>query len=172
MIVKAIAVILVGHRPPYKRRAQLYTVIEVTSHLYRSVLPITIWFKYLHSLHEDGEHIFGSLMVGMYFTFKLTSLIEKTKQWFSTFKAYVLREVLYGRKATEQQVAAVGDLCAICQEKMISPIVLRCDHLFCEDCVSQWFEREKTCPLCRAAIATAGNRTHSDGTTSLLLVLF
>lgn len=36
------------------------------------------------------------------------------------------------------QVNAAGDLCAICQEKMIVPILLRCKHIFCEDCVSEW----------------------------------
>lgn len=36
------------------------------------------------------------------------------------------------------QVNAVGDLCAICQEKMHAPILLRCKHIFCEDCASEW----------------------------------
>lgn len=36
------------------------------------------------------------------------------------------------------QVNAAGDLCAICQEKMHTPILLRCKHMFCEDCVSEW----------------------------------
>lgn len=25
-------------------------------------------------------------------------------------------------------------------------------HIFCENCVSLWFDREKTCPMCRAQI--------------------
>lgn len=37
------------------------------------------------------------------------------------------------------QVIAAGDLCAICQEKMHAPILLRCKHIFCEDCVSEWY---------------------------------
>lgn len=37
------------------------------------------------------------------------------------------------------QVIAAGDLCAICQEKMHAPILLRCKHIFCEDCVSEWW---------------------------------
>ena len=36
------------------------------------------------------------------------------------------------------QVNAAGDLCAICQEKMDAPILLRCKHIFCEECVSEW----------------------------------
>jgi transposase len=36
-------------------------------------------------------------------------------------------------------VLAAGDMCAICQEKMHAPISLRCKHVFCEDCVSEWY---------------------------------
>jgi hypothetical protein len=37
------------------------------------------------------------------------------------------------------QVLAAGDMCAICQEKMHAPISLCCKHIFCEDCVSEWY---------------------------------
>lgn len=43
------------------------------------------------------------------------------------------------------QVNAAGDLCAICQEKMHAPILLRCKHIFCEDCVSEWSEQHFLC---------------------------
>ncbi|PON71122.1 Cdk-activating kinase assembly factor [Parasponia andersonii] len=69
-------------------------------------------------------------------------------------------------------VNAVGDLCAICQEKMHAPILLRCKHIFCEDCVSEWFERERTCPLCRALVKPQDLRTFGDGSTNLLFQLF
>jgi hypothetical protein len=36
------------------------------------------------------------------------------------------------------QVRAAGDMCAICQEKMHVPILVRCGHMFCEECVSEW----------------------------------
>lgn len=133
------------------------------------------------------------------------------------------------------QVLAAGDMCAICQEKMHAPIALRCNHIFCEDCVSEWwvlcskmcsilvifaflmtmsqsmvtlswridlvewfgliilwviwesgyqlftfstydhcgrFERERTCPLCRAVVRSVGLRSYGDGSTSLLIQLF
>jgi hypothetical protein len=37
------------------------------------------------------------------------------------------------------QALAAGDMCAICQEKMHVPVLLRCKHIFCEDCVSEWY---------------------------------
>ncbi|KAI5670347.1 hypothetical protein M9H77_10711 [Catharanthus roseus] len=69
-------------------------------------------------------------------------------------------------------VNAAGDLCAICQEKMHAPILLRCKHIFCEDCVSEWFERERTCPLCRALVRPADLRSFGDGSTSLFIQVF
>eukprot|EP00850_Spirogloea_muscicola_P023039 SM000324S12596 [mRNA] locus=s324:72417:74747:- [translate_table: standard] len=72
----------------------------------------------------------------------------------------------------EMQVSAAGDMCTICQEKMHSPISLGCHHVFCEDCVLEWFERERTCPLCRAVVRTAGLRSFGDGSTSLLAQIF
>ncbi|WVZ19353.1 hypothetical protein V8G54_006675 [Vigna mungo] len=63
-------------------------------------------------------------------------------------------------------VSAAGDMCAICQEKMQAPILLSCKHMFCEECVSEWFERERTCPLCRALVKPADLRTFGDGSTT------
>ncbi|KAK1353132.1 hypothetical protein POM88_052970 [Heracleum sosnowskyi] len=71
-----------------------------------------------------------------------------------------------------KQVNAAGDLCAICQEKMHAPIFLSCKHIFCEDCVAEWFERERTCPLCRALVRPADIKSYGDGSTSLLFQLF
>ena len=55
---------------------------------------------------------------------------------------------------------------------MTSPLRLSCRHVFCEDCVSEWFEREPTCPLCRAVIKPAGLRSFSNGGTSMWPQLF
>jgi hypothetical protein len=30
--------------------------------------------------------------------------------------------------------------------------MLQCKHIFCEDCVSTWFDRDTTCPMCRAKV--------------------
>ncbi|KAF4359066.1 hypothetical protein G4B88_020610, partial [Cannabis sativa] len=86
--------------------------------------------------------------------------------FFVALRALSRKEVHYGSYATSEQVSAAGDLCAICQEKMHAPILLRCKHIFCEDCVSEWFERERTCPLCRALVKPAGIKSYGDGATN------
>jgi hypothetical protein len=168
IVVKCFVIMAAGRTPPHKRNAQLYSVIEAASNTYRTMLPVSIWFKYMF----DPNEVFSNLITLMYLLMKFNSMYEKVVQFFATFRAYLLREVQYGKYATNEQVMEIGDMCTICQEKMSSPIVLHCNHIFCEDCVSEWFERERTCPLCRANVPTAGTRSHSDGTTSLLVQLF
>ena len=62
----------------------------------------------------------------------------------------------------------------ICQEDYTNPVRLDCGHIFCEECITSWCERNttaSTCPLCRAQIHTALG-AHSDGTTTLLPQVF
>jgi len=171
IFVKALVILLFGGLlTNKKRKAQLFTLIESGSQLYRTSLPITIWFAY----YTQGEfsQFFSSIIAGLYLIFKSSALISKSKQFIAILKAFMLKEVQYGAYATPEQVATSGDTCSICQEKMKNPLMLHCKHIFCEECVSEWFEREKTCPLCRAVIRSAGNRTHSDGSTYQLIFLF
>ena len=52
-------------------------------------------------------------------------------------------------RASKEDVAEVGDCCSICQDTMSQPLKLRCKHIFCEECIGEWLERDITCPLCR-----------------------
>ncbi|GBG62211.1 hypothetical protein CBR_g29409 [Chara braunii] len=153
-----------------RRQAQFLTWVEYTVLFYRSLLPAPVWYRFF--LNETYGHLFSSLITGLYLTCKLTGIFDKLCTWLSASRAVFRREVQYGQYATQEEVRAAGDMCAICQEKMHSPISLRCHHVFCEDCVSEWFERERTCPLCRAVVKQAGLRSFGDGTTSLLAQIF
>ncbi|EXC35225.1 RING finger and transmembrane domain-containing protein 2 [Morus notabilis] len=154
----------------YRKQGQMLTLIEYLLLLYRALLPTPVWYRFF--LNKEYGSLFSSLMTGLYLTFKLTSVVEKVQSFFAALKALSRKEVHYGAYATSEQVNAAGDLCAICQEKMHVPILLRCKHIFCEDCVSEWFERERTCPLCRALVKPADLRSFGDGSTSLFLQLF
>ncbi|KAG6769671.1 hypothetical protein POTOM_025332 [Populus tomentosa] len=154
----------------YRKQGQMLTLVEYLMLLYRALLPTPVWYRFF--LNKEYGSLFSSLMTGLYLTFKLTSVVEKVQSFFAALKALSRKEVHYGAYATSEQVNAAGDLCAICQEKMHAPILLRCKHIFCEDCVSEWFERERTCPLCRALVKPADLRSFSDGSTSLLFQIF
>ncbi|XP_004492595.1 uncharacterized protein [Cicer arietinum] len=154
----------------YRKQGQLLTLVEYFLLLYRALLPTPVWYRFF--LNKEYGSLFSSLMTGLYLTFKLTSVVEKVQSFFAAVKALSRKEVHYGAYATSEQVIAAGDLCAICQEKMHAPVLLRCKHIFCEDCVSEWFERERTCPLCRALVKPADLRSFGDGSTSLFFQLF
>lgn len=154
----------------YRKQGQMLTLIEYLLLLYRALLPAPVWYRFF--LNKEYGSLFSSLMTGLYLTFKLTSVVEKVQYFFTAIKALSRKEVHYGAHATLEQVNAAGDMCAICQEKMHAPILLRCKHIFCEDCVSEWFERERTCPLCRALVKPADLRSFGDGSTSLFFQLF
>ncbi|KAI8014163.1 RING finger and transmembrane domain-containing protein 2 [Camellia lanceoleosa] len=154
----------------YRKQGQMLTLVEYLLLLYRALLPAPVWYRFF--LNKEYGSLFSSLMTGLYLTFKLTSVVEKVQSFFAALKALSRKEIHYGAHATSEQVSAAGDLCAICQEKMHTPISLRCKHIFCEDCVLEWFERERTCPLCRALVKPADLRSFGDGSTSLFFQLF
>ncbi|KAL3839919.1 hypothetical protein ACJIZ3_024510 [Penstemon smallii] len=154
----------------YRRQGQMLTLVEYLLLLYRALLPAPVWYRFF--LNKEYGSLFSSLMTGLYLTFKLTSVVEKVQSFITALKALSQKDIHYGSYATAEQVTAAGDLCAICQEKMNAPIFLRCKHLFCEDCVSEWFERERTCPLCRALVKSGDLRSFGDGSTSLFFQLF
>ncbi|KAL3615827.1 hypothetical protein CASFOL_040121 [Castilleja foliolosa] len=154
----------------YRRQGQMLTLVEYLLLLYRALLPAPVWYRFF--LNKEYGSLFSSLMTGLYLTFKLTSVVEKVQSFITALKALSRKDIHYGAYATSEQVVAAGDLCAICQEKMHAPVLLRCKHIFCEDCVSEWFERERTCPLCRALVKPADLRSFADGSTSLFFQLF
>lgn len=154
----------------YRRQGQMLTLVEYLLLLYRALLPTPVWYRFF--LNKEYGSLFSSLTTGLYLTFKLTSVVEKVQSFLSAVKALSRKDVHYGSYATAEQAIAAGDMCAICQEKMHVPVLLRCKHIFCEDCVSEWFERERTCPLCRALVKPADIRSFGDGSTSLFFQLF
>jgi len=150
-----------------RRQGHLLTAVEHASLLYRCVLPVPVWASFFLAGHD----LFASLTTGLYLSFKLAAAWDRAVQAAAAARACRQPEARYGVPAGAEDLGD-GAECAICQEKMTSPVRLRCSHAFCEDCIHQWFERERTCPLCRAVIKPPGLSSYSDGTTSLLLQVF
>lgn len=76
-------------------------------------------------------------------------------------KSFVQR---IGTNPTKEELQAAGEQCPICHDTYTEPMRLSCTHIFCETCVATWFDREPTCPLCRALVAD--DPSWRDGSTS------
>lgn len=40
-------------------------------------------------------------------------------------------------------------ICIICHDILHNAMKLPCDHTLCDDCINKWYQRNKTCPICR-----------------------
>lgn len=61
-------------------------------------------------------------------------------------------------------------MCPICHDGYRKPTFLPCKHIFCEDCLAMWLDRERTCPMCRSTVAE--DPKWKDGSTTYLVQLF
>src|SRR5258705_13878407 len=47
-------------------------------------------------------------------------------------------------------------ICSICCNVFLKPVQkLLCEHMFCEECINSWLEREQTCPIDRERMMVA-----------------
>jgi hypothetical protein len=62
----------------------------------------------------------------------------------------------------EQKDALVGDsVCGICLDHYLQPVVLECEHVFCNDCADNWLQAHgssHSCPVCRHPVSTRPTR--------------
>ncbi|XP_030369615.1 uncharacterized protein LOC115620502 [Scaptodrosophila lebanonensis] len=152
-----------------KVRARLYVLVEYTSQFYRALVPITQWFLFLYESYSGIEVISGGLFSSLYLGAKVFELLERGK---SLKKAIVTfrRNIDSERQPTKDELDAAGTVCPICHDSYTTPVILECGHIFCDECVSTWFKREQTCPMCRAKVSD--DPTWQDGATTFFCQLF
>ncbi|ESP04137.1 hypothetical protein LOTGIDRAFT_171133 [Lottia gigantea] len=125
-----------------------------------SVLIIGIWWYVVVSHHQKIKN-------SMVFGGKPSS--EDIKQLCESGPIYFISIlIVFGGKPSSEDIKQRGESCPICQDELKDPVILSCKHIFCEDCVSVWFDRERTCPMCRAQI-TDYNPQFQDGATAMHL---
>jgi len=159
---------------PYQKRGKYYLFIEVTSQLHRQLAPIQPWLMYL--LHAKGEgastipyKLLGVFLTAAYMVVKGKSLVKALELWRLALHK-VMRSTRYGKSPTADEMKSGNGFCPICQDNYHEPTMLQCKHIFCEECVSTWFDRDTTCPMCRAKISE--DPAWRDGSTSQFIQLF
>lgn len=164
IILKSLIAILPHFCLPQKKRGKYFMFIEVLSQIYRMVLPIIPWIHFLYDQPKSGRLIFAAFLLIVYLLLKVYGLYQELLNLRKAI-ARLKTDTTYGTKPTAEEIKSRGENCPICQDDYQDPIMLSCKHIFCENCVSVWFDREKTCPMCRAEIQT-DNPQWRDGSTS------
>ncbi|KAM9329972.1 E3 ubiquitin-protein ligase RNFT2 [Gastrophryne carolinensis] len=147
-----------------KSKGKFYLLIEELSQLLRSLVPIQLWYKYIIGDDPSSTYFLGSILIILYSLCKSFDICGRIGGLRKALRI-LCRSQKYGVRASSQQCSEAGDICAICQADFKDPIILICQHVFCEECLCLWFDRERTCPLCRS-VAVETLRLWKDGSTS------
>lgn len=151
-----------------KSKGKCYMLIEHSIQYYRRLIPIVPWYFFLTDTTRGGIW-FSWLLWAIYSLFKLKTLYTKTRELWKIVRSF-LSDTTYGVPPSHCDMSS-SEGCPICQDDYIHPVMLSCKHIFCEDCVSMWFDREQTCPMCRSKVVKDAP-TWRDGSTSLFMQLF
>ncbi|XP_035199047.1 E3 ubiquitin-protein ligase RNFT1 isoform X1 [Oxyura jamaicensis] len=157
----------------FKSKGYWYMLLEELCQYYRMFVPIPVWFRFLIGYGEPDSVLgwtLGILLGLLYLILKLLSFFGQLRNFKQVLRIFFTRPH-YGVMASKRQCSESDDICSICQAEFQKPILLICQHTFCEECISLWFNREKTCPLCRTVISDHVNKW-KDGATSMHLQIF
>lgn len=153
----------------HKSRTRFYVFIEFFSQFYRSLVPIRQWLLFLFESYSGLHAISGVMFSSTYIVLKGCELADRGKTLKKSF-INLLKDVNKLGKPEKDNFDTSDELCAICQDAYVSPVVLECGHIFCDSCVTTWFKREQTCPMCRAKVGD--NLAWHDGTTTFFYQLY
>ncbi|XP_059090529.1 RING finger and transmembrane domain-containing protein 2-like [Tigriopus californicus] len=170
VIFKVGLLLLPNTAVPYQKRGKYFLFIERTSQIHRELAPIHIWLLFLLNGYEriPGK-VLGVIMVAVYMVAKGKLLLKSARCWKQAIHK-ILQSKSYGKNPNPDEIKASGGSCPICYEDYRLPTLLHCKHIFCEECLATWFDREKTCPLCRAQVTE--DPEWRDGSTSHFVQLF
>ncbi|XP_057295921.1 E3 ubiquitin-protein ligase RNFT1-like isoform X1 [Hydractinia symbiolongicarpus] len=167
--LKCVIIIMPRRLVHFRKRGKYFLMLENLSQFYRMLLPIPQWYFYFTDYDLGGQY-FAILSTALYLLLKARMLLLKGKDIIAVIKCF-WKDTRYGRAPSKEVLTELGDSCPICQEAMSEPIELNmCKHIFCEDCIVMWFDRERTCPMCRAKVAE--DPLWRDGSTQSFIQLF
>lgn len=164
---KCLILLLPSALVTYRAQGRWVMLTEEVSQVYQALTPLPLWFRYLVTYQEvDGATglTLGVLLALIYFILKILGLYGQWGSFQKTMRLFLNGEHT-GAAATRSQCSEAGNICPICQGEYREPRVLLCQHIFCDECIALWFNREKTCPLCRTAITDKVHKWR-DGATS------
>ncbi|VDD91697.1 unnamed protein product [Enterobius vermicularis] len=153
-----------------KRQRRFFQWLEYSSQVYQYSTVIPQWCCFfIYAGDSNITRYSGYCFAFVYVLFKAFCFIELGKCWLNSTR-YVHRLVSVGTKPSPADID-YQQRCAICFANYDTPIELSCRHIFCEECISTWLDKEHSCPLCRA-IVTKEDNFWKSGDTCLLPQVF
>lgn len=154
-----------------RMQASLLTLLEHLSIAWTDAVPVTIWFPYLLAL-APAPSLYACTLAGAYIALKGRAYMHAVAHLVLAARNALFGSRRFGAKVSPAEALEGGLQCPICQEPPNSPIKLCCGHVFCDKCVGEWLERERTCPMCRSTVRHDTLQSYGNGTTSLLPNVF
>lgn len=173
MGIKCLILLLPSAFVTYRCQGRLLMLTEELGQVYQAVAPVPLWFRYLVTYQEaDGTPglTLGVVLALLYLIMKLLGLYGQGTSLLKTV-SICLKGEQTGTAATRGQCSEAGEICPICQGEYRQPRALLCQHIFCDECIALWFNREKSCPLCRTVITEKVYKWR-DGDTSPHLQMY
>ncbi|KAG7517043.1 E3 ubiquitin-protein ligase RNFT1 isoform X1 [Solea senegalensis] len=173
MGIKCLILLLPSSWVTYRTQGRWLMLTEELCQVHQAMAPVSLWFQYL-VIHQEADGTLGlTLGVLLALLYLILKLLALYGQWTSLLKTVrqCLKGELTGTAATRSQCSMAGDVCPICRGEYREPRALLCQHIFCDKCIALWFNREKSCPLCRTVI-TEKVYQWRDGATSPHLQIY
>lgn len=121
------------------------------------------------SSSSESSGAFAIFLCILYIVFKINHMYNGLPELLHSIQQLLL-DTSYGSPISLNENEE--NICPICQDSYKSPVILKCKHTFCQDCVCVWLDKENSCPMCRSRVGSVKKPKFKDGSTTILVQWF
>uniref|UniRef100_A0A0X3NMG6 RING finger and transmembrane domain-containing protein 1 n=1 Tax=Schistocephalus solidus TaxID=70667 RepID=A0A0X3NMG6_SCHSO len=172
MFLKSIVIALSPRPLGVYPRSVVLVWMEFASQIYRSIVPVVPWIRFLTELgisprlNPTAVIVMFALIYVLLKIFSLWLLVSPIWSAFKSLNLTVPYSTVVGISSPE------GEMCVLCFENRNQlSAALRCGHVFCKNCLDRWLIYFNECPVCSSKINDEF-KDWRDGSTSRCVQLF
>ncbi|XP_013382029.1 RING finger protein 145 [Lingula anatina] len=124
------------------------------------VAVFVVFYGTKESIFGQWSWINSSILI-IHFYFNIWQRAQEGWRSFLLRKEAVTK-ILSLPEATEEQLAAHNDVCAICYQELKTARITPCQHYFHALCLRKWFYVQNRCPMCHTTITMPGEGTATE----------